>query len=125
MNKTFGEVFKGRREKLGLSLREFSRVHGCDVGNVSKIEVGKYVPIRQSVLKDYARALDLPFGSVAYLEFMCIAAAASGRVPESVMRIKDIQSLLGCIYLSLLENEKKPWLCSLTINYHQGVSHEQ
>ncbi len=84
-NQNFGEFFKNKRLELGLTLREFCRVHGLDAGNVSKLERGVLMPSRdEDKLTRYAEALNLRRGSAEWDFFFDLADIANKRLPDDV-----------------------------------------
>ncbi len=103
MRPTFGEYLAAlRREKTGLSLREFCETHGFDAGNMSKLERGRLAPPRsKEKLEQYARALGLQHNSDQWIEFFDKAAAARGAIPEDVMQDADVVSQLPVLFRTL------------------------
>jgi len=103
MKPSFGEYFaKLRRERTGLSLREFSETHGLDAGNMSKLERGKLAPPRsQEKLEEYARALKLEKGSGEWFEFFDRAAASRGEIPRDVMQDAEVVDHLPVLFRTL------------------------
>ena len=103
MRPNFGEYLAAlRREKTGLSLREFCETYGFDPGNMSKLERGRLAPPRsQEKLEQYARALGLEKGSDQWIEFFDKASAARGSIPEDVMQDADVVSQLPVLFRTL------------------------
>lgn len=98
----FGELFKERRRKLGLSLREFCRAHNLDAGNMSKIERGVLPPPEnRERLEEYAHMLKLKKGSDEWLAFFDLAAAARGRIPDKLMENESVVRALPLMYRTL------------------------
>jgi|GEM_PF-989467 len=70
----FGAFFRGTRQALGLSLREFCRQTGFDQANVSRIERGIVAPPKsEKVLESYAKSLKLKPDSAGWERFMALA----------------------------------------------------
>jgi len=103
MKPSFGEYFaKLRRERTGLSLREFCETHGLDAGNISKLERGKLAPPRsQEKLEEYARVLKLEKGSAEWFEFFDRAAASRGEIPRDVMQDAEVVDHLPVLFRTL------------------------
>ena len=103
MSDAFGAFFaKIRRERLGVSLREFCNEHGFDAGNISKLERGKLPPPRsREKLERYASALGLKEGSDEWLEFFDLAAASRGEVPPDIMREEEVVEQLPILFRTL------------------------
>ncbi len=81
----FGPWVRERREKLRLPLRRFAEATGLDPGNLSKYERGLLAPPKdEATLKRMAKGLELKEGSNDYRDFLDIAAASSGRLPEDL-----------------------------------------
>ncbi len=84
--KTFGTFFRGNRQAIGLTLREFCRRNGFDPGNVSRIERGLTPPPQTSQgLESYAKALRLEAGTDAWNTFYELAAAETGKIPNELL----------------------------------------
>lgn len=100
---TFGEYFaRLRRERTGMSLREFCEAHGLDAGNISKLERGKLAPPRSSdKLEEYARTLSLTKDSQEWTEFMDLASADRGEIPRDVMEDSEVVSHLPVLFRTL------------------------
>ena len=103
MTPSFGEYFaKLRRERTGLSLREFCETQGLDAGNMSKLERGKLPPPRsQEKLEEYARVLKIEKGSAEWFEFFDRAAASRGEIPRDVMEDAVIVDHLPVLFRTL------------------------
>lgn len=103
MGRSFGDFFAQlRRERTGLSLREFCEMHGFDAGNISKLERGRLAPPRsQEKLEEYARALKLEKGSAEWFEFFDRAAASRGEIPRDVMQDAEVVDHLPVLFRTL------------------------
>ncbi len=98
----FGKFFKKMRMKLRLTLREFCLKYGLDSGNISKLERG-LLPPRQSheKLKQYATFLQIQEGSDEWYEFFDLAAASTGKTPESIMSDARLVGKLPLVFCTL------------------------
>jgi len=103
MTPSFGEYFaKLRRERTGLSLREFCETHVLEAWNVSKLERGKLAPPRsQDKLEEYARALKVEKGSSEWFEFFDRAAASRGEIPRDVLEDAEVMDHLPVLFRTL------------------------
>lgn len=103
MATTFGGFFaKLRRERTGLSLREFCAKHGFDAGNISKLERGRLaVPQARDVLDRYADALGLVEGSDEWYRFYDLAAAERGRIPDDLLSDDEVVGKLPVLFRTL------------------------
>lgn len=99
----FGEFFgELRRERLGMSLRQFCNEKGLDPGNMSKLERGKVPPPRsRDVLEKYAAALELEEGSAEWFEFFDLAAASRGEFPDDITEREDVVEKLPVLFRTL------------------------
>jgi transcriptional regulator with XRE-family HTH domain len=100
MTSYFARLLKQQRLAKGLTLREFSRRTGYDVGNLSKMERGILPPPPQITVKKWAQVLALAEGSDEYEEFM--AEAVLARQDVSTYFKKDLREALPV----LLRSEK-------------------
>ena len=97
--KTFGNYFKQRRIGLGLTLREFCRIHELDPGNISKLERGLSKPPQSKELLDkYAAMLQIKEDSEEWREFSDLAATSAGKLPEDVISNEEIMSALPVLF---------------------------
>lgn len=95
----FAEI---RRERLGLSLRDFCDRKGLDPGNVSKLERGRLAPPQgRDSLSRYAEALELEEGSDDWLQFFDLAAAARGEIPAELMADEEVVRHLPAFFRTL------------------------
>lgn len=102
----FGEFFKAKRRSLGLSLRAFCRKNELDPGNMSKLERGVLAPPEgREKLESYASILGLKQGSDEWFEFFDLAAAARGRIPESLLKDERVVRALPIMYRTLRKDK--------------------
>lgn len=99
----FSHILKKRRLERNLTLREFARQTGYDVGNLSKIERGILNPPAMIAVKGWAKALSLEPGTEEYEEFVTEAALAKDEIPPNVN--KDLREALPVLLRS--EQSKK------------------
>jgi len=98
----FGELFKEKRQALGLTLREFCLKHKLDPGNLSRLERGLLPPPQdRDRLEEYAKYLGLKSGSDDWYSFFDLAAAAKGRIPEEIMEDKEVMAKLPLVFRTL------------------------
>ena len=91
--KTFGGLFKNHRKALGLTLREFCIQNGLDPGNLSRLERGLAPPPQGERLNSYAEMLGLVAETDAWYEFLDIAAAERGKIPEDLQTEEVLEKL--------------------------------
>lgn len=100
----FGALFKEKRRKLGLTLREFCRVNGLDPGNISKIERGLLPPPRgKDILKKYATALGIKEGTDDWLTFCDLAIVSAGKIPPDIVDNEQLMNALPVLFRSARE----------------------
>ncbi len=99
----FGEYFaKMRRERAGVSLREFCANNALDPGNISKLERGRVaVPQSTEILERYAEALEIRRGSDDWGRFFDLAAAESGRIPDDLLSDAEVAGKLPVLFRTL------------------------
>ena len=98
----FGQFFKKKRIELGLTLRQFCLENNFDPGNISKIERGILPPpTNLEKLGQYAKSLNIKEGSNDWHEFVDLAYASSGRIPEEILSNKDLVSKLPLVFRTL------------------------
>lgn len=61
---TLGELIKGKRTELGVSLSELGRVSGVSKGVISKIETGETRRPELKTLKSLSEALEIPYEEI-------------------------------------------------------------
>ena len=99
---TFGEFFNIKRRELGLTLREFCRQNGFDVGNMSKLERDLLPPPQdREKLEAYAKALKIKKGSDEWIKFFDLASVFSGRIPEDIMSDEKIVPALPLLFRTI------------------------
>jgi transcriptional regulator with XRE-family HTH domain len=97
--KAFGNYFKQKRIGLGLTLREFCRIHELDPGNISKLERGLSKPPQsQESLAKYAAMLQIKESSEEWCEFSDLAATSAGKIPEDIISNEEIMSALPVLF---------------------------
>ena len=103
MKTGFGEFFaRARRDRVGLSLREFCSRHGFDAGNISKLERGRLaVPQAREVLERYAKALGIEAGSDDWYQFFDLAAAENGKIPADLLNDDEVREKLPVLFRTL------------------------
>ncbi len=98
----FGELVKGRRAELGLTLREFCRRLGEDPSNWSKVERGILrPPPRREKLQHIADILDIREGTVEWEGLIDAAAIDAGEIPSYIMENREVYSALPAFFRTL------------------------
>ena len=98
----FGELVKGRRLELGLTLREFCRRLEEDPSNWSKVERGILrPPMRREKLRHIADILDIREGSVEWERLVDAAAVDAGEIPSYVMENREVYSALPAFFRTI------------------------
>ncbi len=101
----FGEFFKKKRINLGKTLRQFCAENSLDPGNISKIERGKMSPpSSEEKLKEYAKYLNIKFGTKEWQVFKDLAAISSGRIPED-LKDKELLARLPVFFRTLRDKK--------------------
>lgn len=100
--KAFGEFFKERRKSLGLTLRRFCQEKGYDPANISKLERGLLPPPqKREKLEEYAKDLRISKGSTEWYQFFDLAYAATGRIPEEVLKDEELVEKLPVLFRTI------------------------
>jgi len=95
-------MFKELRARQRLGLREFCLEHGHDPSNWSKIERGVLPPPRdEETLRTWAKQLGLKQGSDDWLKFFDYAAVDAGRIPEHLLKDKELAAYLPVFFRTL------------------------
>jgi transcriptional regulator with XRE-family HTH domain len=98
----FGQFFKKKRIELGMTLRRFCLENKLDPGNISRIERGIFPPpTNAEKLGRYAKSLKIKEGSNDWQEFVDLAYASSGRIPEEILSNRDLVSKLPLVFCTL------------------------
>ena len=91
-----------RRQAIGLTLREFCRRNGYDAGNLSKLERGLARPPEgRNSLESLAKALKLESDPGLWMQFMDLASAATGRIPEDMQTNPMIREAMPGVFQKL------------------------
>jgi transcriptional regulator with XRE-family HTH domain len=94
MPKDFGEMLKGRRAELRLSLRDCAIRANIDPGNLSRIERGRAAPPQDAeVLARLIDALEWT-GTAAGQELIDVAAMQNGRIPRDILSNEEVMAAL-------------------------------
>ena len=98
----FGEYFKQRRSKMGLTARKFAKEKGYDVGYISRLENNLIAPpADQEKVRHLGRALDLKEDTPEWSEFLDLVAIARNEVPEDLRTNEMALKMLPAFYKSL------------------------
>jgi transcriptional regulator with XRE-family HTH domain len=106
MESRFGDFARQWRVQLGETLRHFCRRAGLDSAYISKVERGLLAPPQSpDKLEHYALSLGIAKGGADWNEFMDLAAAAGGRLPQDLL---DNPQLMQClpVFLRTIRNER-------------------
>jgi transcriptional regulator with XRE-family HTH domain len=98
MQSRFGAFVRGRRLALGLGLRKFCQEKEFDPAFISKLERGRLVIPGEETLKRLAAALDLEDGTPEWSDFLDLAAAEGGRIPEDLLSDEEVVELLPAVF---------------------------
>lgn len=99
---TFGEFFKQKRVGLKKTLRQFCAENKLDPGNISKLERGIMPPPQGSdKLEEYAYCLHIKKGSDNWYKFFDLARIEAGRIPEEILKNKDVVASLPILFRTL------------------------
>jgi len=105
-NNIFGQFFKEKRLRKGLSLRRFCLENGLDAGNISKIERGLASPPRsRGILERYATCLGIVENSDDWYTFFDYAATSTGKIPPDVMSDDELVKQLPVVFRTLREQK--------------------
>jgi transcriptional regulator with XRE-family HTH domain len=107
--RVFGEFFKNKRIALGYTLRRFCEACGLDAGNLSRMERGILPPPqKREKLEEYAKCLKIKEGSDDWYQFFDLANAASGTIPEDVMKDADLVQKLPVFFRTIRGQKLTP-----------------
>ncbi len=101
----FGICFKQHRMSSEMTLREFCNKCGLDPSNISKIERGKMSAPRGETLRRYARFLSLEEEGDSWFEFMDLAAAAAGIIPDDIMSDTELVKKMPVLFRSMRKDK--------------------
>lgn len=105
-NMTFGEFLKAKRKEKRITLRRFCEVAGADPGNVSKIENSVFnPPQKENILRRYAEAVQIEYGSDEWMLFSDMASAQAGKIPSDLMKSKENTLILPMLFRTI-RNER-------------------
>ncbi|MEK7527435.1 MAG: helix-turn-helix transcriptional regulator [Patescibacteria group bacterium] len=126
-SQNFGVFFRNRRVSLGFTLRSFCERFGYDPGNISRLERNILAPsIGESILKGYAKALQIKEGTPEWVNFFDLAHLAKGTIPIDIKNSQQIMSILPAFYRTVrgkkLNKEKIKELVSLLNNGEKGTT---
>ncbi|HNY04764.1 MAG TPA: helix-turn-helix transcriptional regulator [Candidatus Woesebacteria bacterium] len=126
-NQNFGIFFRNRRVSLGFTLRSFCERFGYDPGNISRLERNILTPsIDESILKGYAKALQIIEGSLEWVTFFDLAHLAKGTIPVDIRNNQQMMSVLPAFYRTMrgekLNKEKVKELIALLNDGEKGTN---
>lgn len=98
----FGTFLKELRARNRITLREFCRKAEADPGNISRMERGLLPPPQdEEILRRYAGAVDVAYGSDDWYRFVDFAAADRGIVPRDLLSDKEVTGMLPVLFRTL------------------------
>jgi len=98
----FGEYIKEKRNKVGLSLREFCRLLDEDASNWSKVERGILSPPQdEEKLKKIAKIINVKIGSDQWKSLVDHASIDAGKIPDYLMSDKEVLDALPVFFRSI------------------------
>ena len=100
------DFFKKKRIEQKKTLRQFCLEHDLDPGNISKIERGKMSPpSSEEKLKEYAKYLNIEYGSKEWQAFKDLAAISAGKIPEDLKKEEEVLKRLPIFFRALREKK--------------------
>ncbi|GIO01064.1 helix-turn-helix domain-containing protein [Brevibacillus laterosporus] len=112
---TLGELVKEKREELGVSLSEVSRITGISKGVISKIENGETKRPELRTLKPIADVLNIPYEEI--IEGYIKVEHRFGILHDFLMEVAEISKpdLMEKVAVKFLESSKKDSVESLEV----------
>jgi transcriptional regulator with XRE-family HTH domain len=99
---SFGEFIKEKRNKAGLSLREFCRLLDEDASNWSKVERGILSPPQdENKLKKIAKTVNIKVGSDQWKTLTDYANVDAGKIPDYLMSDKEVLDALPVFFRTI------------------------
>jgi len=99
---SFGAFIKEKRNKAGLSLREFCRILNEDASNWSKVERGILSPPQdEDKLKKIAKIVKIKAGSDDWKTLSDYANIDAGRIPDYLMSDKEVLKALPVFFRTI------------------------
>lgn len=85
MSMTFGEFIRNRRINQNLTLRQFCKKTGYDVGYISRLENSLFMPPEEGKkLLKLAQAFDIKQGSLEWETYQDLATVAQKKLPKDI-----------------------------------------
>ena len=97
----FGPHFRALRSRRRMGLREFCRAAEADPANISRMESGLLPPPAELVLRRYAEALGVAYGSDEWYALVDLAAADRGIVPKDILEDAELAARLPVFFRTL------------------------
>lgn len=98
-NTAFGEFFRQKRVRLGLTLRTFCERFGLDPAYISRLETGNLNPPKnKDKLSSLAHALNMQEGSTDWVNFFDQAYLAKGEIPQDILIDKRSSQYLPLLF---------------------------
>jgi transcriptional regulator with XRE-family HTH domain len=98
----FGNYLKSLLAAKRITLREFCRRAEADPGNISRMERGLIPPPQdEHILKRYAGAAEVRYGSDEWYRFVDLAAADRGIVPRDLLSDKEVVKILPVLFRTM------------------------
>jgi len=98
----FGEYLKALRKEKRIGLRDFCRKAKADPGNISRMERGLMSPPHgEDILRRYAVAAGVEYGSDEWYRLVDLAAADKGIVPRDLLEDEEVVQMLPAFFRTL------------------------
>jgi len=93
---------KELRIRNRITLREFCKRAEADPGNISRMERGLIPPPQdEAILKRYAAAAEVAYGSDDWYRFVDFAAADCGIVPKDLLSEEEVVGMLPVLFRTI------------------------
>ena len=98
----FGKYLKALRKEKRIGLRDFCRKAEADPGNISRMERGLMPPPQsEDILRRYATAAGVEYGSDDWYRLVDLAAADKGIVPRDLLENEEVVQMLPAFFRTL------------------------
>jgi transcriptional regulator with XRE-family HTH domain len=98
----FGQYLQELRKAKRITLREFCIRAQADPGNISRLERGTMPPPQdEEILRRYAVAVEIKYGSDEWYRLVDLAATDKGVVPRDLLDDKEVVQLLPVFFRTL------------------------
>ena len=95
----FGHFLKELRIRNKITMREFAKKVGQDIGYISRIERGLLKPPRkEKTLRQYASTLHVDWDSLDMKEMRLLASVSAGKIPDKILDNEELASKLPLFF---------------------------